>query len=1116
MIKFPILLRLRLALVLLAGLVSSARAAEQWLSATPNPVDYQSVASSGDWLAGGAALAVILPPTPEHTSRSSGRVYLWQRDAAGTWQYRQSLARLVPSNMESNWFGVQVAMSGNRLLVSEGLNRQKIHAFALVAGTWVYDGELVVPGNIAAYESYFSFAASGDLAYVGRPASLEGAGCVEVFRRLPAGWTYEARVVGESNRGLSGYFGAHLAPYGDKLFTSDHNGGIGDAPVKVALIGKSGATWKVLRKISASFPDSAHYPIIPRVSGDRLYLSVRNNWREYSITRDFEPGDAVMDAALHAVRGDTAVTRPPGDILSATIYRRTLNSHWALSQVLGMGPSGFQSFSGSFLTGRELIIMGGRPQGRGATEIKSISYPTAPLQFDYSGPVRSMGFEAGALRLRAGDQMIGAEVRPLVSISAFQLDPVPGTVDVVATGDTEGFTLSSTHLSLQPDEKGIIDISFKPSTLGEKRLLLSLGRQGVAMVQYDIRVNVVPAPPALTFIQQPKGGLYEASQIPPLTADVRGPLPWTYRWFKNNKVIPGQTGATFQPQEGGRYQMEAFDGSTRLLSEPAEVGVYRMPAEIILRKGISGRVPVAVSGPGVRVQWQLGGQTLVDGPDYGGTRTPTLTLKKAFAGIFDVLITMPDSSDLLTATATLQVYTVIPPIIHSDIESDPRRWLGLESEFYCTVENEGPHRTGPEFRIRGLPPGLQADSNGRVTGIPTAIGLYTIQVSATVDGFSATKNFPLIIGKQGRDPGHYWGWLPASSDLPEAGVVQLDVQLSGAYSGILLIGSSRHSIAGTLVDRDTPPSAVRPFPVKLGGRSLVFWIQSFDADRQLFLRTRQVGSQDTDASPLSTLNLVRMQGSTNGREFAGMRTFGLINPSPKPGTEWLGSGFGSLRISTEGRASYVGQFADGTGFTGASVLGDEVDGTLYLYPRSSAGTLLRGQVRLNEYVEYLTWQRPASPGRLVPQGIPPREVAFKSSPYAVPASGPLLPVQSFSFLVNSQDGVGHPETRFQLTRQHTAVFGLGSSNPLQARMSIYAPTGFFSGQFTLRDPDPGNPARTITRVVHYRGMLLQNYLEAASYFLMPGLPDPAATPPTTITTSRIMSGSVTFEEVQAP
>ncbi|HYF34189.1 MAG TPA: hypothetical protein VD994_02775, partial [Prosthecobacter sp.] len=101
---------------------------------------------------------------------------------------------------------------------------------------------------------------------------------------------------------------------------------------------------------------------------------------------------------------------------------------------------------------------------------------------------------------------------------------------------------------------------------------------------------------------------------------------------------------------------------------------------------------------------------------------------------------------------------------------------------------------------------------------------------------------------------------------------------------------------------------------------------------------------------------------------------------------------------------------------------------------------------------------------------------------------------------------------FRISKTTNAVvMPTGAANPAQVKVtSLNASTGAFAGSFALGgDADPTKQGNLLTRKVTFKGLLIPRagFNRGAGYFLMPKLPQ-AGPPPTTLTTSPVLSGRV--------
>ena len=418
----------------------------------------------------------------------------------------------------------------------------------------------------------------------------------------------------------------------------------------------------------------------------------------------------------------------------------------------------------------------------------------------------------------------------------------------------------------------------------------------------------------------------------------------------------------------------------------------------------------------------------------------------------------------------------------------------------------------PRYTYSRLPAGVTADAQGNITGTFTTPGVYSVQVTLTLDIFTVRKTLKLTILPNGPAPGIFWGHLPRGEGSSEPAAVMLDVGPSGAYTGSLWVGTARTPVAGTLIPTPDVVTPDRPYPVKFQGVSQVWWLRCIHPEvYQFYIRPATLPSDGTgtDGNVLGLVSFIRNRGFVTDSANTGRFNFGLrgdINDS-----EAAGHGFGSLNILPSGLATCIGQLPDGSSLTGSAWLDENAVPHFHFADTRTRSVLHQG----DSASEFCFWHRPPTPGRLYPAGIFDKQFSFLPSRYRAQARQPLLEGADHQLRLNVP-GTFLPDTSVTLTTAHTARFGPGEENPLQARMDIYAPTGFFTGQFTLRDANPSSPAaRPIVRTVYYRGILLQEQAQdlgiGLGNFLVPALPDPQATPPTSLTTSPILSGSVLLE-----
>lgn len=1095
----------------------------------PWPFFNISAVSSGDWLAVGMPYLVRV----EGNADQSGRVLLWKR-VAGLWQPRQVLRFPHPLPQPGGLFGRRVLIDGPNMLVGD--NRAMVHAYRLERDQWVYIGRLVPPGEVLMFPdgtgTTLSFDLDGDTAVVssvelwGGGARIQGQ--VDVFQRRGTGWAHVTRLKETGVLGKafpSPEFGADAMIAGDSIYVGDSSFSGYGSPYRVAVFKRTGSTWVKSRDLRMQ------EPWLAGSFGLHLWKTTADHFYEYSPLRGYELVSSGQDrGALVDMRGNTAVWTGPrsGDRESVDFYERMPDQRWRLKEALGTAEHGLVDLHLVHLADRELMVGGGRPGWPRQFEIRVFPRPQqSNFEFDHVGtvpvPLPAEDAAATVTRLDAGELLLGREAKPLVTLMASHAGTAAAELGVAVTGDTGDFSLSATKLLMAARQNGAVKVSFKPLTAGEKHLFVNFTPKGEStpVQRYEIVVRAVTRDQAeeLVFTRQPLSGLYGRGEFEGLHAEVKGAAPITYRWLKDGKPVPGATSTSLWPKEGGRYQLEATNPRGTVQSEVAVLGFYSIEElEVITTPGAVARCAITLSGPAdlLAVQWRDGDwQPLENGADFEGVTGPVLTVKNPPAlgegVIYNPRVSLNVGAEVKEATHPISVITRRPPVLLGLGATEIR--VGEVADLIPEVDYPGWWTADCTFS--GLPPGLQGYWAG-MYGAPTKAGVYTVKLTYRVDIYTVTKSFLLTVLPNGPPPGIYWGEVARTEAFPELGEMMLDVNSAGSYTGSLGVGSTRLPLKGGLANLAQWKSPEQPFPVKVGGKSYVFWLQTpyyMDLEHpvyELFIRRADFSLTSEQVLQLGTVRLLKAHSAAQESHIIGGYNFGLFSPGPAPvGTLEVpqGHGFGTLKVAANGRVTYTALMPDGSSLTGATWMSAE-DLRMPIHQWATATrTLLHGSPRLGQPNMRMTWERPAQKGRLYPGGISPQEMEFYASRYVPVNAQPLLEGLAhelgFSAYLTSPAPV-----EVTLTPQHGVVFGTGAANPLKAALKIAKATGLFTGQFTLTDPDPANTTRTITRTVKHRGILLQGLERGVGHFQVPMLPDANAQPPTKITTSPMVSGAV--------
>jgi hypothetical protein len=171
-----------------------------------------SVAIDGNTAAVGARLN-------DTGANDAGLVVVFVRDANGVWQVQQRIAN--PQPQTSDWFGYDVDVIGNTLIVGEPLDDQqgtdagRVHIYERSGSSWGRIDSFASPfGNASGNRFGWSLSADGNVLGVGAPFYVsDRRGSAHVFRRSGPGSAYGniANFDGSSFIGTNVQFGADVA-----------------------------------------------------------------------------------------------------------------------------------------------------------------------------------------------------------------------------------------------------------------------------------------------------------------------------------------------------------------------------------------------------------------------------------------------------------------------------------------------------------------------------------------------------------------------------------------------------------------------------------------------------------------------------------------------------------------------------------------------------------------------------------------------------------------------------------------------------------------------------------------------------------------------------------------
>lgn len=1072
------------------------------------------ISASDTWLVVGAPLGYS-------RNGESGLVFIYRKRSDGWWVFHSLLPDAVSPDLHAGFLGARVALSGDLIAVGSSndddtnwpTSRVVMYRYHPASDAWKQDAVIQPPPGRSDQKFGLELALEGDL--LAATCSMANPG-VGLYRRTASGWEFETV--------LDGYYSA-VSLDGGRLLA-------GSAQGNAAYVFEKKATgWvqtaKLLPPSLSGYPEFGSHVAI---SGTHIMVSggvrsaapavpferVGNKWqRQTPLTK---PASWTSNAATCGLSGSVAVL---SNIDQTALYLLN-HGKWTEARSTLAPSSRVESValhSGQLFTG----------SGSGHVWIQDlVKAPSFQVLSDYPQVYENTSSET----FDAGEYLMGAEDLQFAVFKTLPLGIVPVKVDVSISGDTSEFKLSQTQFEIGINQEMQTKLRFKPLTVGtrEVRVTFSPDMDGAGPVTYAFRVRVVAGKVPLQFTQQPASGfVFPVGNIENLECQVTGTRPWTFRWFKDGRQLPSANSRNLMlaPKSAGRYHVEVTNAAGTIRSQDSLIAYYVVKTpELATQPGGTARMEVSASGPGIQIQWEIEQGRwlpLTDSSDISGSRTPVLTVRHATdSSAYRALLTLqgPQGSEVMEALCFLSV--VHPPVVQFEAQQISR---GEPFASNVGVQFDGPYFSDPVIRVSGLPPGLTATPEGNVEGTPTTTGIYRVTISATLSGLTGTKVTVLTVTEPLLPPpGIYWGWLDENEDRVQKHAVVADLQPSGALSAVVHLGASRHPLAGMLQERNGMQSKRRLLPYRISGKPQNMWLVAEPGSRQLNLMALAPGDDETAAVLISELRLIKPHAENDVPAGLGKHSVGFLSRSSEGFAGPEGHGFGSMTVMGNRRVTYVGQMPDGTSLTGSSWLSSpamESDATsrVYFYHADAATrTRLYGAVRLTSDVstpneitpESLEWMKLPGKGRILADGFDPAQISFITSRLQAPASRLMRPGATH-FMSLSCPEIYLDLIPFQVSPKRQPLFGTGLINPVQARFDLYAPTGFLTGQFTLSDTDPLNPKRTITRQVHFGGMLLPEHGIGVGSFLVPSLPDPTAQPPTNLQTSPIVPGAVNIE-----
>lgn len=582
-----------------------------------------------------------------------------------------------------------------------------------------------------------------------------------------------------------------------------------------------------------------------------------------------------------------------------------------------------------------------------------------------------------------------------------------------------------------------------------------------------------------------------------------------YQWFKDDAPISGAIQSTYaipssRTSHAGTYHFRATLGATIVDSEKVVLAVVQpvgFTSPLKVKEGNSFMLNMRIFPTSLASQLGYDWYRLIEGDLTGiGTVTDADTASLRVADTTKEATGSYYCFLRYQAAYTLDVGPYRVSVLSAptlDPISDETFVVGHQVSIPIVVDD--PSAT---ISVTGLPAGLRYDAKSKsISGTPTVARTSNVSVNAKNPQGSAvpvtfelvTTPFPAAL------VGSYQGIIDATSNssLPHGGQLAFQVGQTGATSLVVSLGTDVFRISSSVQVQVGESDGVLNFSIaRKSGPVLYFEIPVNNLDMQTG------GVMNSAALQIAETKVVKNIWTKSSPTTES----GVFNVALAPGTEAIhpdhpmGRGFVSLTNASVGTVRWAGRLADGEAITGSSLIGADGDVPLYQALYTAKGSVFGWvQCETGVAVGSLRWTKDdhsTKPGtRLYKSGIPAHLLDVSGGRYVRPVIGtPLIAgladVPNNALLRFTEGAL--PDSLEQLVTltksQKVERPPVGVENPQDVRLTLIATTGLFSGSFIIKDINPTNISRTLTRTVSFSGCLIPGQDIGLGYFLLPELP----------------------------